>query len=165
MEVFGRTGAPGALLDLACGLNPLSLPWMGLQPGATYIAYDIDRERVAFLNRYLSLPSSAGVSGCALLHDVLCTPPAERGDVALLMKSSACLERQRPGATLALLDALRVRHVVVTFPVYSLGRRKRGMPEHYERTFLDMLSGRLWPVAHLRFETELVFLVDKGSVD
>jgi 16S rRNA (guanine(1405)-N(7))-methyltransferase len=173
-EVFGRIGAPGVLLDLACGLNPLSLPWMGLQRGAAYTAYDIDRERVAFLSRYLSLPGVAGVAatagvagvpgvgGRALVQDVLCSPPAERGDVALLMKSSACLERQRPGATLALLDALHVRHVVVTFPVHSLGRRKRGMPEHYERTFLDMLSGRPWPVAQLRFETELVFLVDKG---
>jgi hypothetical protein len=51
---------------------------------------------------------------------------------------------------------------VVTFPVHSLGRREKGMPAHYERTFLDIISGRPWPVTGLQFETELVFLVDKG---
>jgi hypothetical protein len=133
---------------------------MGLREGAVYYAYDIDRARIEFLNRTLPL---LGVAGRAVLHDVLCRAPAERGDVALLMKSSACLERQRAGATLALLDALQVRRIVVTFPVHSLGRRKRGMPEHYERSFLAMVSDRPWPVVHLRFETELVFVVDKLS--
>jgi len=158
-EVFDRTGRPDILLDLACGLNPLSLPWMGLSGGAAYHAYDIDKERIAFLDRYLSL---AGMEARTFFQDILHQPPLQRGDVALLMKSSACLERQQAGATLALLDVLQVRHVVVTFPVHSLGRRDKGMPEHYERTFLDMISGRSWPVARLQFETELVFLVDKG---
>ena len=37
----------GEALDLACGLNPLSLPWMGLNDEATYHVYDIDAERIA----------------------------------------------------------------------------------------------------------------------
>jgi 16S rRNA (guanine(1405)-N(7))-methyltransferase len=158
-EVFSHTGVPNILLDLACGLNPLSLPWMGLEEGAAYYAYDIDRERIDFLNRYFAL---AGVSGCALLQDVLSQPPVQQGDVALLFKSSPCLEHQQKGATLGLLDALRARYVVVTFPVHSLSRRNRGMPEHYERSFQNVVSGRPWLVSKLRFETELVFLVDKG---
>lgn len=158
-EIFAHTGVPGVLLDLACGLNPLSLPWMGLRQGATYHAYDIDGERIDWLNRYLSL---SGVSGCAHWQDVLTHPPEEQGEVALLFKSSACLERQRAGATLALLDALRVRHVVVTFPVHSLGGHNKGMPEQYERTFAQLITDRPWRVTLLRFETELVFLVDKG---
>jgi hypothetical protein len=52
--------------------------------------------------------------------------------------------------------------VVVTFPVHSLGRHKRGMPAHYAGTFADMMSARPWPVTELCFETELVFIVDKG---
>jgi 16S rRNA (guanine(1405)-N(7))-methyltransferase len=158
-EVFAYTGVPNILLDLACGLNPLSLPWMDLDEGTAYYAYDIDRERIAFLNKYFAL---AGVTGRALLQDVLSQPPAQQGDVALLFKSSPCLEHQQKGATLGLLDALRARYVVVTFPVHSLSRRKRGMPAHYERSFLDMVYGRPWVVRQLRFETELVFLVDKG---
>jgi hypothetical protein len=132
---------------------------MGLGQGAVYHGYDIDAGRVAFLQRALPL---AGLEARMHLQDVLCEAPSEAGDVALLMKSSACLERQQPGATLALLDALRVRHVVVTFPVQSLGQREKGMAAHYERTFRDQTADRPWSLTRLSFESELVFAVDKG---
>ena len=158
-ELFAHTGVPRTLLDLACGLNPLSLPWMGLGDGSEYYAYDIDVERVAFLVRYFFL---AKVLAHVRLQDVICDLPTKRADVALLMKSSTCLERQREGSTLALLDVLDVRHAVVTFPVKSLGRREKGMPGHYTRTFLAMLSDRPWAVTQLDFATELAFIVHKG---
>jgi 16S rRNA (guanine(1405)-N(7))-methyltransferase len=159
-ELWAHTGVPGVVLDLACGLNPLSVPWMGLDEGAAYRGYDIDAARVTFLRRALPL---AGLDAYMHLQDVLCEAPSEAGEVALLMKSSACLERQQAGATLSLLDALRVRYVVVTFPVRSLGNREKGMAAHYERTFRTQIANRPWPVIRLLFESELVFIVDKGS--
>jgi 16S rRNA (guanine(1405)-N(7))-methyltransferase len=159
-ELWAHTGVPGVVLDLACGLNPLSVPWMGLRATAVYHGYDIDAARVAFLGRVLPL---AGLEAHAHLQDVVCAPPLEAGDVALLMKSSACLERQQPGATLVLLDALRVGYVVVTFPVQSLGQREKGMAAHYERTFRVWLADRPWHVTRLRFASELVFIVDKAG--
>jgi 16S rRNA (guanine(1405)-N(7))-methyltransferase len=158
--LWAETGVPRVLLDLACGLNPLAVPWMGLGEGAVYHGYDIDGERVVFLQRVLA---RAGVVAQMHLQDVLCAPPAEQGDVALLMKSSACLERQRAGATLALLDALQVQQVVVTFPVQSLGQREKGMAAFYERTFRAQIAERAWPVRRMMFESELVFVVDKAS--
>ena len=158
-ELWAHTGAPDVLLDLACGLNPLTVPWMGLRATAVYHGYDIDADRVAFLQRVLPL---AGLEARMHLQDVLCEPPAEAGAVALLLKSSACLERQRAGATPALLDTLRVRYAVVSFPVQSLGQREKGMAAHYERTFRAQLADRAWPITRLRFESELVFIVDKG---
>jgi 16S rRNA (guanine(1405)-N(7))-methyltransferase len=158
-EIWERTGIPRSLLDVACGLNPLSLPWMGLSAGSQYHAYDIDADRVAFLNRYLVL---AGMDARARVQDVICDPPAERADVALLFKASTCLEHQRKGSTLSLLNALDVSYVVVSFPVKSLGQREKGMREHYARTFREAISDRPWRVTHLAFATELVFIVDKS---
>jgi 16S rRNA (guanine(1405)-N(7))-methyltransferase len=157
-EIVHHTGVPGSVLDLACGLNPLSLPWMGLGNGTTYHAYDIDAERIAFLARYLEL---AGLDGHAHLQDVIASPPTERADMALLLKSFTCLERQHQGSTRALLDGLAVRYVVVSFPVKSLGRRDKGMLTHYARTFDEMTAGQAWTVTRLNFATELVYLVDK----
>jgi 16S rRNA (guanine(1405)-N(7))-methyltransferase len=157
-EIFAYTSRPHSLLDLACGLTPLSLPWMGLDEGTAYDAYDIDADRIAFLDRYLSL---AGMKARAHLQDIICDPPAERAEVALLLKSSTCLERQKKESTLTLLDALDVSYVVVTFPTKSLGRREKGMVQHYERTFQTMLSSRSWPVTRLDFASELVFIVNK----
>ncbi len=157
-HILNLTGTPSVLLDLACGLNPLSLPWMNLPPAAVYHAYDIDGQRIDFLNCFFEL---TGVHGQAHLHDILCQPPDEEADVALLLKSSACLEQQQKGSTLALLDHLCAAHIVVTFPVKSLGQRPKGMAAHYAQTFEAMLAGRPWSVRRLDFETELAFVVSK----
>jgi 16S rRNA (guanine(1405)-N(7))-methyltransferase len=157
-RIYARTGKPRALLDLACGLNPLSVPWMDLPSGTSYHAYDIDGERTVFLGRVIEL---MGFSGGARLQDVLVDPPTGGADVALLLKSVPCLEQQQRGGTLALLDALDVAHVVVSYPVHTLGRRRVGMPEHYARAFDDMLAARSWGVARLDFRSELVYVVDK----
>jgi 16S rRNA (guanine(1405)-N(7))-methyltransferase len=156
--ILGHTGVPRIVLDLACGLNPLALPWIGLKDGAVYHAYDIDARRIAFLNRYFALTH---VQGKARLQDILCDPPVERADLALLLKTSACLEQQQKGSTLALLDALNASWIVVTFPVKSLGRREKGMARHYEDTFTEMMAGRPWPVTRIVFATELAFVVEK----
>jgi hypothetical protein len=131
---------------------------MGLGPGAAYYAYDIDGERVAFLNRFFAL---AHVEGHARCQDLICDPPRQKGDVALLLKTATCLERQREGSTLALLDQLDVGQIVVTFPVVSLGQREKGMAAQYEETFLDMLADRPWALTQLDMAAELVFVVDK----
>ena len=54
-RLFDESDKPGTLLDLACGLNPLSWRWMGLPAGTCYRVYDIHAPRVAFLNEYFRL--------------------------------------------------------------------------------------------------------------
>jgi 16S rRNA (guanine(1405)-N(7))-methyltransferase len=156
--IWQYTGVPRIVLDLACGLGPLALPWMDLDRGAVYHAYDIDAKRIAFLNRYFALTH---VQGDARLQDVISHPPVEQADLALLLKTSACLEQQEKGSTLALLDALNATWIVVTFPVKSLGRREKGMARHYETAFNEMTSCRAWSVTRLIFATELAFIVKK----
>jgi 16S rRNA (guanine(1405)-N(7))-methyltransferase len=165
--IFEVTGHPNSILDLGCGLNPLSLPWMGLScrqglPGSEqaplvrYVALDIDADRIGFLNRYLVL---AGLEPLARCQDLLVHPPNDAADVALLLKMSPSLERQEPGATLRLIDYLKVPFVVASFAVKSLGGREKGMVEHYQRQFLDLAEDRKWLVEKLVFATELLFIV------
>jgi 16S rRNA (guanine(1405)-N(7))-methyltransferase len=154
--IFEATGRPSSILDLGCGLNPVSLPWMGLGAGARYIAIDIDGERIRFLNRFLCL---AGLDPLARCQDVLVQPPDDAADVALLLKMSPTLERQEPGGTLDLIERLRAPCVVVSFAVKSLGGQEKGMVEHYQQQFLGWLQHRRWSAEKLVFESELVFLV------
>jgi 16S rRNA (guanine(1405)-N(7))-methyltransferase len=154
--IFEATGRPGSILDLGCGLNPVSLPWMGLSAGSRYIALDIDRERIRFLNRFLCL---AGLDPLARCQDVLVQPPDDAADVVLLLKMSPTLERQEPGATLDLIGQLRAPCVVVSFAAKSLGGQEKGMVEHYQQQFLGWLHHRRWPAEKLVFESELVFVL------
>jgi 16S rRNA (guanine(1405)-N(7))-methyltransferase len=155
-DLWAVTGKPRSILDLGCGLNPLSLPWMGLEAGCRYIPLDIDRERIHFLNRYLIL---AGLSPLARCQDVLVRPPDDPVDVALLLKMSPTLERQEPGATARLLEALPAAWAAVSFAVKSLGGREKGMPATYQQGFLALAETRRWAVTRLGFGSELVFVV------
>jgi 16S rRNA (guanine(1405)-N(7))-methyltransferase len=159
--IFGLTGLPNSILDLGCGLNPLAWPWMGLSAGVRYLALDIDRARVRFLNQYLAL---AGLEPLARCQDVLSQPPFGEADLALILKLSPTLERQEAGATLRLIEQIRVPYVVVSFAVASLGGREKGMAEQYQAQFVDWLDGHQWPVETLTFETELAFVVCKGTM-
>jgi 16S rRNA (guanine(1405)-N(7))-methyltransferase len=154
--IFEITGRPSSLLDVGCGLNPLSLPWMDLPPGARYVALDIDAARVRFLNHYLSLAGSRPLARC---QDALSHPPDDAADVALLLKMSPTLERQEPGATLRMIEHLAAPYVVVSFAIKSLGGREKGMAEHYEQQFRTWMDGHDWPVEKLVFESELVLVV------
>src|SRR5579884_365546 len=44
-----------SILDIACGLHPLAIPWMPLAQDAEYHAYDIYQDMTAFLHEYLRL--------------------------------------------------------------------------------------------------------------
>jgi len=154
--IWAVTGKPHTILDLGCGLNPLALPWMGLEEGARIIALDVDRERIDWLNRYLAL---AGREPLARCQDVLAHPPGDAADVALLLKMGPTLERQDPGSTGRLIDLLHSPYVVVSFAVKSLGGREKGMAENYQRQFVELAASRGWPAAEMRFQSELVFVV------
>src|SRR5262249_13342131 len=52
---------PRRVLDIACGLNPLTTPWMPLAPNAEYVVYDVYPELAAFLETALPLLGLRGM--------------------------------------------------------------------------------------------------------
>ncbi len=162
-ETLASLAPVRSVIDVACGLNPLAAPWMPLAPGATYTACDIYTDMTAFVGDFLALAGLAGrVSTCDVggpLPDL----PSERADVAFVLKTIPCLEQVDKAAGLRLLDAVNAAHVLVSFPVRSLGGYNKGMVEHYEARLAALLAERGWPVTRFEFETELAFLVDKNE--
>lgn len=154
------TGLPPihSIMDLACGLNPLSLPWMPLAGEVHYYAYDIYCDQMEFLNSSLPL---LGVHGCATVCDLLETTPPQPADVALLLKTIPCLEQVEKAAGRRLLDTVNAPTVLVSFPVHSLGGQAKGMAEYYERHFYELVAGRSWRIDRFVFGTELVFRVQR----
>jgi 16S rRNA (guanine(1405)-N(7))-methyltransferase len=147
-----------SVLDLACGLDPLAIPWMGLPDGATYHAYDIYEDMVDFLRAFMKLTQ---VRGQALACDVLQSCPLPKVDLALVLKSIPCLEQIDKAAGARLLDAIDADYLLVSFPVHSLGGREKGMPTNYEARFRELVAGKDWAIKRFEFATELAFLISK----
>jgi len=157
-EIFRVTGKPGAILDLACALNPLTFPWMGLPTTVEYHAYDVHERRIAFINTFFSLQ---GLFPLGKVQDIALRFPEEEADVAFFLKELPRFEQNYGGVGLALLATLRVRHLVVSFPTVSF-HGGRALTDHYRRFFYDFIARKEWPVVEIEFESELVFCADKG---
>jgi 16S rRNA (guanine(1405)-N(7))-methyltransferase len=157
-EIFSRVPAPATIRDLACGFNPLAVPWMPLPPAATYIASDIDTRQVEFIDQVLS---ALGVPHRAGVLDLIDQPVTEPVDLTLLLKTVPCLERQQAGAGWGLLDAVNSPTIVVTFPTKSLGQRSKGMFQTYSAAFDSHVDTRSWAVERVEIPNELIYVVRK----
>lgn len=147
-----------SVLDIACGLNPLAIPWMPLAPGATYAACDIFTDRMAFLQEFLGL---VGVAGTATARDVVSAFPSETVDLALVLKFLPVMEQSQKGSGLELLRTLKARYIVVSFPTRTLGGHGKGMEATYETWFLERVAQEDWSIRTLRFPTELCFVLSR----
>lgn len=153
-----------SVLDVACGLNPLTLPSMPLPNNVRYVACDIYADMIDFLNQCFGLmgyPNAHAevcdvISALSTQHSTLSTPV----DVAFVLKTIPCLEQVDKSIGAKLLDALNARFMVISFPAQSLGGKHKGMAANYAAHFDELLAGHAWPVQRLDFATELVFVVD-----
>jgi 16S rRNA (guanine(1405)-N(7))-methyltransferase len=153
-----HVGMPRSLLDVACGLQPLALPWWGLPAGTEVHAWDIDTSLVAFVGACLE---HLGLRPHAAAVDLLEVPAWPATDVALVLKTLPCLEQQAPGAGEALLAAIPAPRLVVSFPTRSLGGRAKGMGATYARGFEGLLSVRGWSAVSFEVGPELVYVVSR----
>jgi 16S rRNA (guanine(1405)-N(7))-methyltransferase len=158
-QIFAVTGKPRSILDIACGLNPLAFPWMGLETPLDFYAYDIHEARIAFLNHYFRLQ---GLPPLAKLQDVAYDLPTEQADVALFLKEMPRFERNYKGRGRPLLDSLNVNWLVISFPTVST-HGGRNLTNRYRDFMFQLIEGHNWPATELLFEGELVFCVEKGA--
>ncbi len=221
-RIFAITGQPQSILDIACGLNPLALRWMGLEAVSggrsvrgqsavsseqlavsggrsvrgqlavsseqlavsggrsvrgqsavsseqlavsgervRFYAYDIHEPRIAFVNHYLKLE---GLEPLAKVQDVAMDFPQEAADVALFLKEMPRFERNYGGRGRPLLEALRARFLVISYPTIST-HGGRNLTNRYREFMHQLIQGHDWPVTELLFAGELVFVIDKRLGD
>jgi 16S rRNA (guanine(1405)-N(7))-methyltransferase len=131
--VLGLTGPVRSIADLACALNPLTIPWLRALTTAAYTGYDLNLSYVELGTRFLELADPASV---VRHQDVLVGPEQIRADAALLLKTYHCMENRRPGAALRLVQDLDAGCVVTSFPTRTMS----GRTAHFARTHLPRLT-------------------------
>ena len=143
-KIFAITGKPKTVLDLACGLNPLSFP-----DDITIYAYDIDKAEIEFLNEWFA---KNNVKGKAYLQDIICKVPTRKADVAFLLKTAPCLEQQEKGISAKIISKLNAKWIIVSFPTRSIGGRGR---LNYEEQYKELLKG----AKKIEFKNEVIFIL------
>lgn len=154
-EIFNLTGTPGVILDLACGMNPFALPWMGLPTDAQYYAFDLHQPRTHLITAFLA---HIGQPGTAHHQDILVDPPQIDADVIFFFKEAHRFERRERGASRRFFNQLSTRWLLVSLPTHSLSGQ-RSMLESDRHLIYEACVDRDWKVSELLFDSEIVFCI------
>ena len=155
--IFSVTGQPQSLSDLACGLNPLAFPWMGLDSSVQYHAYDLNAPRIDFINHFFTC---IHLSPLAEQRDILVNPPSQESDVTFLFKEAHRLDQRQKGCNKILWKKINSPWLVVSLPSESLSGKHDLVVKH-RKLVQDSIGISDWSVTELQFGTELVFCIHK----
>jgi 16S rRNA (guanine(1405)-N(7))-methyltransferase len=157
-RIFAFLPTVRSIMDVACGFNPLSIPWMPVSVDVKYYAYDVYKDLIDFVNNFLAI---CDVQGCAEAREVIRDTPQVKADVAFLLETIPCLEQIERWAGLKVLEAINSNFLVVSFPVKSLCGKEKNMRKYYETVFNRLTEEKEWSIQKLEFMTEQVFLIKK----
>ncbi|MEI2607579.1 MAG: hypothetical protein V9G20_02985 [Candidatus Promineifilaceae bacterium] len=151
----------GKVLDLACGLNPLTLPWMPFGPDTEYVAYDVYTDMMAFLAGIYEPGGRSAAAPNPVISSPI--PPPNRPTWCSYSRrypawNKRTNTRPRPSST-----RIQAPYLLVSFPAQSLCGRAKGMVSHYTDRFLTLTQERAWNVTPFPFATEIAFLVKTGT--
>lgn len=156
--IFKRTGKPRVIIDLACGLNPFFLPWMGLDRSVRYHAIDLHEPRIDLINRFFHI---LGIAKLAVHDDFLVHPPEIPADIVFLLKEAHRLEMRQKGCNLGLWNNLRADWLIISLPAHNLSGKHSLISKH--RALIKKLLGDSpWTIEEISFSNEIVFCVQKG---
>jgi 16S rRNA (guanine(1405)-N(7))-methyltransferase len=136
-QIFAITGKPETVLDIGCGLNPLSYP----DSDATYIGVDIDRNLCSAVDKYFGI---AGIEGECKIVDVKGMEQIRKlpkSDVAFVFKLLELIEKGE-GHKLSelLIKALPAKWVVASFPTMTSSEKPMRQPR---RAWIELMLKRL----------------------
>lgn len=146
------------ILDLACGLNPLAIPWLPKKSDVRYHAVDIYTDLAEFYDEIWGL---LGVDGNAYSEDITTGVPQIYADLAILVKAVPCLEQLEKNVGINILQQVKADYVLVSFPSQSIGGKSKGMAQNYTEQFKQMVEGTNWTWKQYTFATEQAFLIEK----
>lgn len=157
-ETLASIPEPNSILDLACGLNPLALPFMPFQSTPRYFACDVIKAEIDFLQQWFQFEK---IAGKAFLCDLLVEIPQLEVDLTLVLKTLPILDQVDPDFSRNLLDQLNSKYILISYPTKSLGGRQKGMAQTYSEHFDDLIQDFSFQVQRFDFPNEMAFLLTR----
>lgn len=154
-KIFEITGIPTSILDLSCGLNPLSYPYMKPFNGE-YIATELTEKDCETLKIIFK---KENIKGKVLQLDLLKTQEFPKTDITFLFKILDILDRKGHKPSEELLKKIPSTWIVISFSTTTLRNTKMNYPR---RGWIEQMIKRLhWTSTFLEFENESFYVIKK----
>jgi 16S rRNA (guanine(1405)-N(7))-methyltransferase len=158
--ILELTGPVASVADLACALNPFTVPWLRAVTAASYTGYDLNLSYVQPGAQFLAVTDQAAT---VVHRDVLVAPGEIRADAALLLKTYHCIEARRPGAALALVADVAAANVVISFPVRAMSGRAATFSRGHLRQLTELADREGWEQRRAALAGEELVVLVKGE--
>lgn len=156
-RIFKITGKPKSILDLGCGLNPLSFVFMNLDK-VDYSAFELSSKDTSFLNEYFKIMKKFGLNGKAFSCNLINVKELPKADVVFMFKLIDTLEDLKKNVSYELIDQIKAKHLIVSFSTKSIcGKNK--LPER--GWFLKLLRVKKLEYECFETDNELFYVIKK----
>ena len=144
-QIFKITGSPKVILDLGCGINPLSVIFMKITK-LTYYAYDINQKEIVLLNLFFQafrtpnkeINGKADILDFKELNNLRSLPKA---DVAFLFKITDIVDKGKGHKrSESLMTKIPSKYIVVSFPTVTMSGKRMNFPR---RKWIELMCIRL----------------------
>jgi len=155
-KIFAITGIPKRIIDLGCGLNPISYVYLGCKP--KYSAYDVNEGEINFINKFFE---KFGIDGKAEVFDLVSedVKNLHEADVCFLFKVLEVIEDKGYKLAEKIVSDVNCRFVVVSFATETLSGRKMRYPT---RGWFERLCERLnYEWRKVEIKNEVFYVVEK----
>lgn len=161
-KIFEITGKPNSILDLGCGLNPVSFPFMNIEK-VNYYAYDIDGADISLLNEYF-YTMKEHIAGKA---DEINLSTIEEDEIKKLPETDVCfmfklvdvLDRKDHKQSEKIISNINSEWIIVSFSKKTISGRMMNFP--YRGWIERMLErNKLW-FQKIDFENEVFYIIKK----
>ncbi|MFH0870800.1 MAG: hypothetical protein V1866_07135 [archaeon] len=157
-RIFQITGRPKKIVDLACGLNPISYPY--LECSVKYLACDLADEDLKFVDAYFKAKS---IRGATLRVDLIKDDVSEitkDSDICFLFKTLDTLEAAKRNISRELLKQIGSKFIAVSFATRSIGGGKAIRKER-RSWFEKILAKNHWSFEIFELPNEVFYIIKR----
>lgn len=155
-SIFAVTGRPNSILDIGCGLNPVSLYYSGLKK-TDYLACDIDQSGLKFVQQFFDALEINGKTVVADISkkDEISKLSASKYDLCFMFK---ILELDKRLAQ-PLITGINAGFIIASFSTVSLAGKIMANPRRL--WFEKMLSRLKLGFSVFKTENEIFYCIKK----
>ncbi|MFA6089063.1 MAG: hypothetical protein WC755_04310 [Candidatus Woesearchaeota archaeon] len=168
-KIFAETNIPNSILDIGCGLNPISIPFMNFDSDKLkkikYFASELSCEDLKIIDSFFEKFKINGKTfACNLVHDFE-KLKEYKCDVCFAFKLFDVLETQKKNVGYDIIESLNCKYLVASFALTNIKQEamKREKVHYFER-FLSklglsfdsfLLMGELFYIVPLKDDKDL----------
>ena len=127
-EIFKITGNPKKILDLGCGINPISFEFMNLKKTEFYCV-DIDKKDLLFLEEYFKLRKLKYKTKVLDLNEEIFNFP--KTDICFMFKVLDVLKKKNRYELLEKLLKINTKYFVFSFSTKTLTGKKMNLSRRF----------------------------------